>query len=59
MLVGMCSREFNHRVKGISMSSFTSDEVDALEAMGNKVLVHASPALLCGHVSRTALIWTV
>ena len=33
----MFSREFNHRVKGISMSSFKPEEVEALEKGGNKV----------------------
>lgn len=35
------SREFGHRVKSVSMSSFTSEEVIALQAGGNEVFVHA------------------
>ena len=32
-----CSRQFGHRVKGVSMSTFKSDEVAALEESGNAV----------------------
>lgn len=31
------SREFNHRVKSVSMSKFTAEEVTALQAGGNEV----------------------
>ncbi|KAK4381979.1 putative ADP-ribosylation factor GTPase-activating protein AGD14 [Sesamum angolense] len=31
-----CSREFTHRVKSVSMSKFTSQEVDALQKGGNQ-----------------------
>lgn len=38
----MCfSREFTHRVKSVSMSKFTSQEVEALQEGGNQV--HVSP----------------
>jgi len=32
-----CSREFGHRVKGISLCSFSEEELNTLEAWGNKV----------------------
>jgi hypothetical protein len=32
-----CSREFTHRVKSVSMSKFTSQEVENLENGGNEV----------------------
>lgn len=32
-----CSRQFGHRVKGISMSTFTAEEVEALKNGGNQV----------------------
>lgn len=31
------SREFTHRVKSVSMSKFTSQEVEALQNGGNQV----------------------
>lgn len=33
----VCSREFTHRVKSVSMSKFTSQEVEALQKGGNQV----------------------
>ena len=33
----ICSREFGHRVKGISLSKFTPEEVEALTTGGNAV----------------------
>lgn len=33
----ICSREFTHRVKSVSMAKFTSQEVAALQEGGNKV----------------------
>lgn len=33
-----CSRECTHRVKSVSMSMFTSQEVDALKKGGNQVI---------------------
>ena len=35
----ICSRQFNHRCKGISMASFKPEEIKALEAGGNGVSV--------------------
>lgn len=32
-----CSREFTHRIKSMSMSSWTADEVRALQEGGNEV----------------------
>ncbi len=32
-----CSRTLNHRVKGVSMSTFTLEEVGKLAAAGNEV----------------------
>ena len=36
-LFGTCSRQFNHRCKGISMASFKPEEIRALENGGNGV----------------------
>lgn len=36
-LFGNCSRQFNHRCKGISMASFKPEEIRALENGGNGV----------------------
>lgn len=33
----LCSREFTHRVKSVSMAKFTLQEVDALQRGGNQV----------------------
>jgi hypothetical protein len=33
----MCSREFSHRIKSVSMAKFTGAEVAALKAGGNEV----------------------
>lgn len=33
----LCSREFTHRVKSVSMAKFTSQEVDSLQKGGNQV----------------------
>lgn len=33
----MCSREFSHRIKSISMAKFNAAEVAALQAGGNEV----------------------
>lgn len=35
--LGMCSREFSHRIKSVSMAKFTAAEVSALQAGGNEV----------------------
>lgn len=35
----VCSREFSHRIKSISMAKFTSAEVSALQAGGNEVIL--------------------
>jgi len=37
LFVYICSREFTHRVKSVSMAKFTADEVSALRAGGNEV----------------------
>lgn len=36
-----CSRQFGHRVKGVSMSSFKPDEIKALQEGGNGVSLTA------------------
>lgn len=33
----ICSREFSHRIKSVSMAKFTAAEVSALQAGGNEV----------------------
>lgn len=35
----ICSREFTHRVKSVSMAKFTSQEVNALQQGGNQVFL--------------------
>jgi hypothetical protein len=36
----LCSREFTHRIKSISMAKFTTAEVVALQQGGNEVQLH-------------------
>jgi hypothetical protein len=36
-VIGECSRQFGHRVKGVSMSTFKTEEVTTLEESGNAV----------------------
>lgn len=43
-----CSREFTHRVKSVSMATFTSQEVEALENGGNQVQGLISSSLVKG-----------
>lgn len=40
----MRSREFNHRVKGVTMSLWTEKEVEALKKGGNRVGLAAQEA---------------
>ena len=35
--LGLCSREFSHRIKSISMAKFNAAEVSALQGGGNEV----------------------
>lgn len=38
-----CSRQFGHRVKGVSMSTFKKDEVETLRQSGNEVRQRLDP----------------
>lgn len=44
-IILLCSREFTHRVKSVSMSKFTSQEVEALQNGGNQVYAELSFSL--------------
>ena len=39
LTLNICSREFTHRVKSVSMAKFTSQEVSALKGGGNAVRI--------------------
>jgi len=43
-----CSRQFSHRVKGLSTSTFKPEEIKALEAGGNRVCLVVNA--LCGNI---------
>lgn len=44
-IILLYSREFTHRVKSVSMSKFTSQEVEALQNGGNQVYAELSFSL--------------
>lgn len=52
-----CSREFTHRVKSVSMSKFTSQEVEALQNGGNQVWTSVTFVFIYGKSGMLLKCW--
>lgn len=54
LLLNACSREFNHRVKSVSMATFKPEEIEKLKRIGNAV---CTPFFANRRVQNAKKIW--